>query len=521
MSPLLKIKIASIATLLIALTNQVGATSLDIAPSNSPDDAKPVRWQSCKAEKFNEWFEQGMDKSRLQCGYVQAPLAYATDNQHALVGNSRTVNLAVTRLPATGKRLGSIVMISGGPGSTGVDMPLLLGDSAATAILRKSYDIIGYDPRGVGSSTPTIDCSLNEDSTSHITHVNDVSGEEKDVRERIDACIENMGVETLRYMGTHEAVNDLDVIRRALGEKQLNAISYSYGTKVAAMYAERFPGYTRALVLDGVVNINEDAFTGYFNQALSYQQVFRLFSEYCIQSEECPLSGNHEQTVRALHLIFQRLDKKPLALPSGREINGSEMMDLLSTWVMKGDYWDNLIILLDKLNRGETDKQLEALISDEEDGSTEDAAANDLDEATPHIVIRCADEALQGGNAQQQRINNQRIVDAASFQNYRGKTSSARNECDLWPFPGKDKAHIPTRAASLPPLLFVSYLHDAATPLQNAQEMARWFNSPLITGEGVGHGLVFVQGNLCVDNAVVDYFLNPQQKRQSQFCRQP
>ncbi|USS96366.1 alpha/beta hydrolase [Serratia symbiotica] len=179
---------------------------------------------------------------------VEVPLIHQVNASHMLPGNNGTVRLALTLLPGTGVKKGSLVVISGGLGQPGIN-PQLVGD----ARLRKSYDIVGYDPHGAGQSTPKITCQLAENNETLSHNSNDIPAAELQARKMINACIKGTGAEILQHMSTDEAVKDLNLIRHALGEPALTAEAYSYGTEVAVLYAERYPKKTRALVLDGVM----------------------------------------------------------------------------------------------------------------------------------------------------------------------------------------------------------------------------------------------------------------------------
>ncbi|VTR27558.1 Tripeptidyl aminopeptidase precursor [Serratia fonticola] len=107
--------------------------------------------------------------------------------------------------------------------------------------MQKSYDIIGYDPRGVGQSTPKISCQQTASEETPSPDENDLPGAEQQARDMVAACIKQTGTDVVQHMGTHEAVNDLDILRRALGEPALTAVAYSYGTKVAELLCRAFP----------------------------------------------------------------------------------------------------------------------------------------------------------------------------------------------------------------------------------------------------------------------------------------
>lgn len=459
-----------------------------------------VRWQSCTNRQFEDWFENEPPED-LQCGYIDAPLAYPSN------GKAGNVRLALTRLPASGVKEGSVVVISGGPGLPGIN-PFMADDSTVER-LKRSYDIIGYDPRGVGQSTPKISCRLLERDEQPAIDEHDVAASEAQVRKTLDACIEHTGAQVLQHMGTHEAVNDLNVIRAALGETGLTAVAYSYGTQVAALYAERFPAQTRALVLDGVVDLSEDDYTQLLNQARGYQQTFQRFAAYCAKNRDCPLPPDEVGAIKAFHQLLRQLYDTALVTADGDEISADDVLTTTQSLLLWSDRWPELIALLHKAKAGITDEQVAGLI-DENVGEDADDALS---------VISCADVAIPGRDIQLLRKQRQAIRAASPFTNYQAMQASGLELCDLWPWRGTLSAHVPVAAPNLPPLLFVGQRFDPTTPYINARQMAYWFKSPLITREGDGHTLVLNGIDRCVDEAVVNYLLAPRENSADKTCR--
>lgn len=461
-----------------------------------------MRWQYCQNSEFQHWF-MGPPPLGLRCGYVGVPLIHQVNASHMLPGNNGTVRLALTLLPATGVKKGSLVVISGGPGQPGIN-PQLVGD----ARLRKSYDIIGYDPRGVGQSTPKITCQLAENNETLSNNSNDIPAAELQVRKMINACIKGTGAEILQHMGTDEAVNDLNLIRHALGEPALTAVAYSYGTKVAVLYAERYPKKTRALVLDGVMDLAADNFTQRINQELGYQQSFLRFAAYCGKTGSCPLPADANQAIQVYHALLRKLHDHPFITQAGYEISADDVVTLTRTLLTWPDRWHELAVVLQQINTGIASQQLSDLVDESYSPDAEDALN----------VITCADVANPGSEPQLRR-QRQEINTTAMYAHYLPLHEYPLEICDLWPYPGKLRPHVPVVSPTLPPLLFVGQRYDPATPYRNAQMMANWFKSPLITRERDGHTLVLKGADHCVDESVVDYLLAPKKPRHDKVCR--
>lgn len=484
--------------LLLAVTAQMPAYAKPLfkTPATS---VGAIDWQPCSSTAFQHWFSDAPPPPALQCGYVDAPLSYQNTTQ--------TVRLALTRLPAAGPKKGSVVIIADGPGTPGINPQI--AEKGPAWRLQKSYDIIGYDPRGIGQSTPKISCQLSASEETPSPDENDIPGAEQQARDMVTACIKQTGVDVVQHMGTHEAVNDLDAIRRALGEPALTAVAYSYGTKVAVLYAERFPKKTRALVLDGVVNLKEDDFTQRINQQHGFQQSFLRFADDCEKSGSCPLTSEPNRAIQLYHELLRKLHDAPFITPSGYEISADDVITLTRNLLPKRERWPELAAALRKIDEGKADDAVTTLI--------DESYTPDADDA--RTVIACADMGKPNADWQLLRRQRQQINSAASFPNYLPLQEYPLETCDFWPYPGHELPHTPVIAAILPPLLFVTQRYDPVTPYRNAREMASDFKSPLITREGDGHMLVLTGVNSCVDDEVVDYLLMPKKPRRDKSCR--
>ncbi|WP_411753955.1 alpha/beta fold hydrolase, partial [Serratia sp. (in: enterobacteria)] len=394
-----------------------------------------IQWQPCNSPAFQHWFSDGPPPAGLQCGYVEAPLS----DQNA----AQTVRLALTRLPAVSSKKGSVVIIADGPGSPGINPQI--AEQGPAWRLQKSYDIIGYDPRGVGQSTPKISCQLTASEETPSPDENDIPGAEQQARDMVAACIKQTGADVVQHMGTREAVNDLDAIRRALGEPALTAVAYSYGTKVAALYAERFPKKIRALVLDGVVNLKDDDFSQRINQERGFQQSFLRFADYCEKSGSCPLTSEPNRAIQLFHTMLRKLHDTPFITPSGYEIAADDAIILTRNLLPKRERWPKLAKALGKIDAGKADGGVTDLI--------DESYTPDADDA--RTVITCADMAKPDADQQLLRRQRQQINTAASFPNYLPLHEYPLETCDFWPYPGQEQPHAPALSSALPPLLFI------------------------------------------------------------------
>lgn len=468
-------------------------------------DAHPIEWESCLNNKFQSWFDD-YPNPRLRCGYLEVPLHYKNGTSDEAMTSDSTVRLAMTLLPARGLRKGSIVMISGGPGMPGINPYLDL--EWPVSRLSESWDIIGYDPRGVGQSVPKISCKMSD--------IHHESGKtlspEQEARNMLDACIKNTGVDVLKHVGTDEAVSDVDRIRHATGDKKLTAVAYSYGTQVGLLYAERFPESVRALVLDGVVDLEEakDDFTVRLNQARGYQITFERFAVWCAESGSCPLSADKSVATRQYRDLLHQLHLHPLSDADGRKISSDELISLTTDLLLWRASWPALATAVRQFSAGIVSKEVSDRLSTY-------SAMPDYSDALS--VISCADQSVHGLNLNEIIRQKTQVNEAFAAINYQPQQKPTRDLCDIWPWKSNVLTQRPTRLPRLPHFLFVAQRHDPTTPWNNARTMATQFKSPLMTLEGDGHTLVLTGANLCVDKGVVDYLMNPEKKMDDIICR--
>ena len=200
-----------------------------------PRVGESVQWDRCKPA-------DGIDTRRaagVQCGSIAVPIDYDEPD-------GDVADLALIRFPATGQRIGSLVINPGGPGESGIEAAVSMLDSLPAQI-RERFDFVGFDPRGVGSSTPQLWCNSDADNDrlradpevdytpAGVEHI------ENETKAFVQRCVDKMGKEFLANIGTVNVAKDLDAIRAALGDDKLTYLGYSYGTRIGAAYAEAFP----------------------------------------------------------------------------------------------------------------------------------------------------------------------------------------------------------------------------------------------------------------------------------------
>ena len=219
-------------------------------PSPAPPSAavRAQNWGSC-----SQFLTDTSDVPTAQCTTVSVPVDYANPG-------GTQAKLAVIRVPATGRRMGSLFINPGGPGASAVDMVAGMAPDLANGAITRNFDLVGFDPRGVGHSTPQLRCrtdaerdayrreSMVDYSPSGVAHI------EQLYRQLAQQCVDRMGNAFLANAGTASGARDMDMVRQALGDDQINYLGYSYGTELGTTYLEGFSNHVRSMVLDGAID---------------------------------------------------------------------------------------------------------------------------------------------------------------------------------------------------------------------------------------------------------------------------
>ncbi|MFD3508378.1 alpha/beta fold hydrolase [Nocardia sp. NPDC058666] len=463
-----------------------------------------VDWAPCGDGKTGEWFAEPV--AGVECAQVRAPLDYRNVRSPRTSGE-QPVLLAVARRAATEEKKGTLLAISGGPGGTGLD----LIEFAYPPEILAHFDIVAYDPRGVGRSTPLIQCAGGVDPDL------DLAAEDTDAIERaelaeVSACMADTGLDVLRHIGSDEATNDVDLLRAVLGEERINLLAYSYGTQIAAMYALRFPANYRAAILDGVVDIEERPHEMRLGQERGFQATFTRLAAFCAGDyrrggAECPLGTDPAAAEATFQQLLRDADARPVRVRDGSPVTPTDILDASYTGLLWPSIWGRYLAALQSLRHGDGTAIRRLAEFQDSEGTNALTAITCTDTADP-----TTDRAARHHEAAAR-------YDAATYDNYEPRPAQfPLEDCDLWPFegevvPGKLLPVGPTRADFAARLLFVGTRHDPTTPVGNAERMARYMTSPLLVREGDGHTVVFGDENACIDVEAVRYLNDPDSVR--------
>src|SRR2546430_12552752 len=455
-------KFMVLVTILLAACTIKGPVATQ-SPRPSPSGGK-IAWTDCG--------------SGFQCGNLQVPLDYSQ-------AGGRTISLALIRKPATGSnRIGSMLLNPGGPGESGVQF--LREDITSLANLNRRFDVVGWDPRGVGASSPVtcVDGSKMDTYLSLDAVLDDPQEKQAAIQADKDyaAGCESRSGDLLPFMDSASTARDMDQIRAALGDAKLTYLGFSYGTYIGQWYAHLFPTHIRALSLDGVVDPAVNANDSLLGQLVGFEQNLRAFLADCAGN---PASANcqHRQNgdpASKLTALMSRLDATPLTVGS-RQLT----LSLAMTGVLQAPYsqslWQYLHQGLAAADRG--DGRILLLIADLYNQRNSDGTYGNLFNGAFGSAY-CLDFPASSDVATYHALGPAYTKASPFF----GPWSQYSNlQCGVWPVKTRIK-HGPLTVEGGPAILLVGGTNDPATPLIDAQAVNKQIaGSVLLTRQGNGH----------------------------------
>jgi len=460
--------------------------------------AQRLNWQPCD--------------NGFECARLLVPFSYGRPGW-------RRFSLPVIRLPATNpaERIGALVINPGGPGGSGVQYALAARGEFTSAVLSR-FDIVGFDPRGVGGSEPALRCMSGpqldryfqtDDEPSSAAQLAAVVAES---RLYAAECARNAGG-LLPYVGTRDAARDMDVLRAALGDPTLTYLGKSYGTYLGTWYAQLFPHRIRALVLDGAVDPDSSGLDVDISQAKGFEVAFSAFAASCMAGANCPLG--HGAPVAAgvtkLRGLIAQANRAPLAnnLDDGQAADGALLLTGVSAALYSKSFWPTLQTALSAAFSGDGTLLVE-LANDLTERSANGTYSNLADVDT---AVTCLDRPSPRSLAAWQAAA---ATAARAAPLFGAPIVWGSLPCAYWPLPAFPLPRI--SASGAPPVLVVGNLRDPATPYQWARALARDLSSGVLLGwNGDGH-TAYMQGSSCVDNAVDSYLISLTVPRNGTVC---
>jgi pimeloyl-ACP methyl ester carboxylesterase len=436
---------------------------------------------------------------RFDCARVQVPLDYADPD-------GPRGEVALLRVKASGERIGSLLVNPGGPGASGMNYAALVGSFWDSGSLQGRFDVIGFDPRGVGASTPRVDCYSDAEydsgraaGTSVLPGVRD----EQAARELARRCADGSGgAQALTSVATSDTVRDMDVLRAVLGDEKLSYFGASYGSELGAMYAEAFPRNVRAIAVDGAINPELGTAERSVAQYTQFQRNFDTYAADCTTRADCPLGPDPARTTEVFHAILRPLQDKPAPTTDGRGLSYDDAVTGVLTGLRIEAQWPKVVEGLAQVAAGRGDGLLALRDSIYERGP-DGRYAYDTDS---FIGISCMDRSRRTP-AEQTDLARQ-LVAAAPILDSGRPVVTRHDECEAWPEPSTRPEPWLTGDVDVPPTLVVSVTGDPATPHEGGITMAHLLGASLLTVEGKQHGVALINQSTCVDDIVGDYLIN-------------
>ena len=492
------------------------------APAASSKAAVPQGLESFYGQKV-EWYdcvatagvEKSAEKTGFQCAKVTVPLDYSQPG-------GQTIEIAMKKHLATGStRQGTLFVNPGGPGASGVDS---VGATATTTFagVQRAYDIIGFDPRGIGSST-AITCSTEAEAKAMegVSPV-DAAGapvafekratvmSERFKQLEADCASRTKPTELLDHVDTVSVARDLDILRALSGDQKLNYAGFSYGTYLGATYAELFPANTGRLVLDGALDPSLSYSERRQGQARGFERALRNYVAWCQSGQSCPLTGDTDAGVQQIGDVFTSANQSPVpSSDPNRPVTGEEMKRIVG-----------FMLYFPESSWSAVSEALGQVIN-QHDASTFRAMADEI-AAQPqvntgaNIGINCLDYRVEGNMATWTAQSKELERIAPRFATV---TEAGDLGCQAWGHTGTQPSKA-LHAKGAAPILVIGTTGDPATPYEWAEALADQLDSgQLLTWEGNGHAAYTNSGHgPCVTQAVDTYLLTGTMPKKGLTC---
>jgi pimeloyl-ACP methyl ester carboxylesterase len=440
----------------------------------------------------------------LECGSVTVPVDYED------TGGDR-VAIGMVRHPATGDRKGSLLVNPGGPGGSGIELamsPFLPDDVTA------AFDIVGFDPRGVGASR-NLTCgnsnpfnaalgAVDNEDPAAITEA-EATALDTGATTFSEGCTDQVKANFLENMGTENVARDMEVMRSALGDDELTFLGYSYGTYIGQMYLYLYPDKVRAMVLDGVMRTSGSVLDLAEGQATGFETAWGDFVDYCLTVDGCPFTSADTADAELEAVLTDA------QTAVNGELTVGEMLNMIAESLYSEAKWPALEKLLAAVDAGTIRRLAQQL---EDLAGTDDASRFQPRRLPPLPLPRRDTDANFYGVQCVDRHN------PTGFNSYQNGAETAYGNSDLfgasiaWSYlpcatwsasePGPESVS----GKGSPEVVLVGNLGDPATPYAWAESVAdNLDNDVLITYEGSGH-TAYALGHTCIDDPVTAYLVN-------------
>jgi pimeloyl-ACP methyl ester carboxylesterase len=462
----------------------------------------PTATDGAAEAALERYYSQDVDwrrcRQRLQCAEIEVPLNYEEPD-----GETITIALLKVRAGDPDRRVGSLVVNPGGPGGSGIEYAAN-ASAYFGAELRQAFDIVGFDPRGVGQSTP-VDCLPDEKLDEFVASDPDpdtpeeVEEADQKIREFGEGCLQRSG-DLASHVSTEEAARDIDIIRELLGDRRLSWFGASYGTFLGATYAELFPERVGRMVLDAALDPSLSNLDMSLAQARGFEVALRAYVEACVDRGRCFLGRSVDAGTQRIRQFLDEVEQQPISGAGDRRLEVGNAV--LGIWapLYNEDYW----ALLDHALRTGFDGDGRALLA-LSDAYTSRSPSGYADNSLEALyAVNCLDRGDSIPSDEVAELVPQFEEESPTFG---AIFAYGLSSCAEWPVESTREPG-PLTAEGAEPILVVGTTRDPATPLEWAESLARQLDSGiLVARDGDGH-TGYNAGNDCVDDVVESYLVS-------------
>jgi pimeloyl-ACP methyl ester carboxylesterase len=487
------------ALLLLAGCTAPAETQPAVGPQPSPDSAVALELLPYYEQKLSWATCAG---SKIYCSTLEVPADWNNPQ------GERFKLSIVYRKADGGKPLGSLLFNPGGPGTSGVSWVRDSGEQIGTSTLRSNYNIVGFDPRGVGESEPKVNCLSNKEkdemfygaSAAPVGSVQEVAETRAKMKKFVAACVRNTGP-GLQYIDTISAAKDMDIIRAVFGESKINYLGYSYGTYLGTAYAQLFPKRVGRMVLDGAVDPTVDEETQNLYQLKGFDQALRDFLSDCLDNQDCPFTGSLSGAEKKVEKLLLSIERKPLNTDTDRQLTIWGALTGIIMPLYSQDWWPSLAEGFAEALKGDGTTLL-SLADIYNDRNEDGTYATNIIES--NIAIACLDSRAPSDAASMVAANKKLLATSSMLGRY---WQFGALSCEQWPYPVAKKPET-FKSIGAEKILVIGTTGDPATPYWQAVSLAKdvLANAELITFNGEGHTAYGLESS-CVNKAVDDYFI--------------
>jgi pimeloyl-ACP methyl ester carboxylesterase len=456
-------------------------------PALQPFYDQTLEWSSCGGNN--------------QCATLQVPLDYADPS-------GATVGLALLKSPATGTTpIGPLVVNPGGPGGSGVQYAEA-ADIVMTPQLREAYDIVGFDPRGVGQSEPLEcldDAQLDDLLAADASPDNEAEVEAlvADAEGLAGGCFEDSESMT-RNIGSVNVVRDMDILRAALNRSLLDYLGFSYGTLLGAMYADEFTDRVGRMVLDGGIDPTLSNVEISKGQALGFEVALQRYIDDCVEQAGCPLGSDPVTAKERLMEFVESLDENPLPTDDPeRPLTQALALSAIVYPLYQPEYgWPLLTTSLTLALSGDGSSMLGTVDLFNERQPDGTYSSNGVDAL---YAVNCLDRPDRPDLAETEALAEQWSTEAPLFGPFLAWGNLA---CSYWPVPATSEPRALVAEGS-PEILVLGTEYDPATPYVWSQALAAQLaNGVLVTWADADGHTAYHNGSDCIDEVVDEFLIN-------------